>query len=218
VRLPTIRVVRPPEYILPNLLLLCCRTYELLLNGVIPIVEAQPEYDELFKDLPLLQLPNWDYSQKELIQAMQDYIFSPAFLDNTFDAGWERLFLKYWRHQVLHDARRLDEIILDPDGNPYYIAWQYTISKPPFIQHGTPEQMERKRQKEEERRRSELLDKLQRVAQEMTQKSQGGDVVMDVVKEIEEARQLALQRQKIKEEIDIARVRQLEIQRAEGNR
>ena len=57
---------------------------------------------------------------------------------------------------MLHDAMRLDEIILDPKGNQYYTAWQYTISKPPFIQHAIPEHVELRRMKEEELRRNEL--------------------------------------------------------------
>jgi hypothetical protein len=198
----------------------CCRTYELLLNGVIPVVEAHPEYDELFKDLPILQLPSWQYSQKDLMKVMQDYIFSPAFLNNTFDAGWERLFLKHWRHQVLHDAQRLNEIILDPDGNQYYTAWQYTMSQPPFIQHAIPEHVERKRQKEEDRQRSEVLDELKRVAQEMIRKSQG-ETASNIIEEIEEARLLALQRNeitKVKQEIQDAREQQLKMQRTEGGR
>jgi hypothetical protein len=113
----------------------CFRTYEYLLNGVIPIVIKQPEYDELFEDLPILQLDHWNYNQSELLQVMRDYVMSPAFLNNTFDAGWERLFLKYWRHQVLRDAGRLHEIVRDDQGREYYTAWVYSLFKPPHIQH-----------------------------------------------------------------------------------
>ena len=38
----------------------CFRTYELLLNGVISVVLYQPEYEELFNDLPILQLKQWN--------------------------------------------------------------------------------------------------------------------------------------------------------------
>ncbi|CAB9497469.1 expressed unknown protein [Seminavis robusta] len=144
----------------------CFRTYELLFNGVIPIVQAHPEYDELFKDLPIIQLKSWKYSQAELVKVMRDYIFSPAFLNNTFDAGWERMFLKYWRHQVLQDAGRLDEMIHDPEGNQYYKAWQYTMSKPPFIQHAIPEHVELKKKKE----KKEITDRLERLKNEAEEK------------------------------------------------
>lgn len=116
----------------------CYRTYELLLNGLIPIVLKQPEYDALFKDLPVLQLPHWDYTQQELVQLMKDYVYSPAFLDTTFDAGWKRMFMKHWRHQVLKDAGRLDEITKDPQGNEYYTAWKYTKRVDPYVQGRPP--------------------------------------------------------------------------------
>ena len=118
----------------------CFRTYELLLNGIIPVVLYQPEYEELFHDLPLLQLQHWNYNQQELWELMRDYVFSAAFRDNTFDTGWERLFLQYWRQKVLQDAGRLDEIVTDPEGNQYYKAWHYSPHKPPLIQHAIPAQ------------------------------------------------------------------------------
>ena len=61
----------------------CFRTYELLLNGVIPVVQAQPEYDELFDGLPVLQLPHWNYSQQDLVQLMHNYVTSSAFRNNS---------------------------------------------------------------------------------------------------------------------------------------
>ena len=128
----------------------CFRTYELLLNGVIPIVNAQPEYDELFKDLPILQLDHWNYNQTDLLKLMHDYVTSPEFLDNTFDAGWERLFLRYWRRKVLEDAGRLNEIVTDDQGREYYTGWVYSLHKKPHIQHATKEYLEKKKKEEEE--------------------------------------------------------------------
>lgn len=147
----------------------CFRTYELLLNGIIPIVQRQPEYDELFEDLPVLQLRHWDYTQKELINKMKKFVFSPKFLNNTFDAGWDRLFLKHWRHKVLEDAGRLDEIITDPQGNQYYKAWQYTLNQPAVIQHATPEHLKiiKAKQEAEERRLRRAEEKEQGPQQEL---------------------------------------------------
>lgn len=135
----------------------CYRTYELLMNGIIPIVRAQPEYDELFRDLPVLQLPHWKYTQAELVQVMHDYIHSPGFLNNTFNAGWERLFLKYWRHKVLRDAGRDREIVADPEGNQYYLTWQYSPYKPPYVEHAPPAQVAIRKKKEEEQRRLQQM-------------------------------------------------------------
>lgn len=113
----------------------CFRTYELLLSGIIPILKERPENYKLFKDLPVIQLPHWDYSQTELLKIMQSYVQSPAFRNNTFEAGWKRLFLSYFRHQVIEDAGRLNDIITDNQGNEYFRTWQYTLFRKPHIQH-----------------------------------------------------------------------------------
>jgi hypothetical protein len=138
----------------------CFRTYEYLLNGVIPVVLRQPEYNELFVDLPVLQLRHWNYTQKQLVKKMKNFVFSSEFLDNTFDAGWERLFLQYWRHKVLKDAGRLDQIITDPQGNEYFKAWQYTLYRPPLIQHATPAHQKVIKQREEEKERERIQQEL----------------------------------------------------------
>lgn len=113
----------------------CYRTYELLLSGLIPIVNKHPEYDELFQDLPVLQVDDWHKikSQEDLLKLMREYVASPAFQNNTFDKGWERLFLKYWRNKVLEDSGRKQHIVKDEAGNQYYKAWQYTIHKKPHM-------------------------------------------------------------------------------------
>ena len=102
----------------------CYRTYELLYLGVIPVVKYSPEFVELFRDIPILMLRNWNLTQQELVEKMRNYIYSPEFRDNDF-LGWDRLFLKHWRRQVLSDAGRLDEIVEDDMGRPYYQAWTY---------------------------------------------------------------------------------------------
>ena len=71
---------------------------------------------------------------------------------------------------MMHDV--WTKIIVDPDGQEFHTAWQYTMSKPPFIQHAIPEHVEMKHQKEEQRRQIEIRDKLNRDKQEVTWKSQ----------------------------------------------
>jgi hypothetical protein len=58
---------------------------------------------------------------------MKDYIRSEAFQNTTFAAGWERLFLKYWRRQLLKDTGREKDILRDEQGREYYQAWKYTL-------------------------------------------------------------------------------------------
>eukprot|EP00978_Attheya_sp_CCMP212_P018052 scaffold48918_cov59-Attheya_sp.AAC.1 len=110
----------------------CFRTYELLYLGIIPVVNYRPEYEELYEGLPVLQLEGWNFTQQQLVQKMRQYIASPSFQNNNFD-GWERLFLKYWRHRVLKDTGRLSNIVDDDQGRKYYKSWTYTKYRPPYI-------------------------------------------------------------------------------------
>ena len=109
----------------------CYRTYELYFLGVIPVVKYSAENEVLFQGLPLLQLNDWNISQQQLVDKMREYVDSPAFRDVTFD-GWDRLFLKYWRHSVLNETGRLSEIIEDETGRQYYKTWQYTRYRPRY--------------------------------------------------------------------------------------
>mmetsp|Transcript_30461 Transcript_30461/g.46738 ORF Transcript_30461/g.46738 Transcript_30461/m.46738 type:complete len:501 (-) Transcript_30461:577-2079(-) len=113
----------------------CYRTYEWLLLGVIPIVmERPPSSQKLFEDLPVVFMPREDMYDNDPVRgyqkyskAIQNYTQSEAFLNSTFEDGWNRLFLQYWRRQILHDAGRRDQHILQDDhGNAYYQAWRYT--------------------------------------------------------------------------------------------
>jgi len=62
---------------------------------------------------------------------MRAYIASSEFQDTKFD-GWKRLFLEYWRTQVLNETGRLDDIVSDDSGKQYYKAWTYTRYKEPY--------------------------------------------------------------------------------------
>ena len=107
----------------------CYRTYELLLLGVIPIVENRPITSELFTDLPVIKMENMfdnTTTAKKYVDAVRNYIESEAFQNGTF-TGWSRLFLEYWRRKVLKDAMGRDRaIIKDEEGKEYYQAWHYT--------------------------------------------------------------------------------------------
>jgi len=118
----------------------CYRTWELLLLGVIPIVENVGDYggpdvlDELFRDLPVLRMPNLLSTDRKLKltardyeTAMRRYVRSDEFRNNDFQKGWERLFLRYWRRRILKDAdNRLGGIVEDPKtGEEYYRAYRY---------------------------------------------------------------------------------------------
>ena len=106
----------------------CYRTYELILMGVIPVIEERgPASYDLFEDLPVIHLKNFNKikTQQEMIDAMRQYVTSDAFLNNDFQKGWERLFLRYRRRQFLQETGRDKEILVDEQGREYYQAYHY---------------------------------------------------------------------------------------------
>jgi hypothetical protein len=93
---------------------------------VIPVIEERnPEIHQLFKDLPVVQMPRMREANttQEFQTAIQNYLESDAFQNSAFD-GWQRLFLKYWRRKTLQDTGR--DIDQDEQGREYYLAWRYT--------------------------------------------------------------------------------------------
>jgi hypothetical protein len=110
----------------------CYRTYEFLMLGVIPIVQAKARGSVgLFDGLPVIEVPDLlssSRTREDYVTIMKNYIQSPAFQDTNFD-GWERLFLKYWRRKLLKDTGREKDIVRDEHGREYYQAWKYTTSK-----------------------------------------------------------------------------------------
>jgi hypothetical protein len=120
----------------------CYRTYEYLLLGVIPIVPDLPiNWGGLFDDLPVLVLEDYNRNRTrgEYLVAMRDYIASPKFQDQDFEAGWKKLFLRYWRRLVLDAAGR--KVIVDPTtGKEFYEGWKYTsTTNSPPLKLGVPE-------------------------------------------------------------------------------
>mmetsp|Transcript_9784 Transcript_9784/g.13794 ORF Transcript_9784/g.13794 Transcript_9784/m.13794 type:complete len:519 (+) Transcript_9784:32-1588(+) len=116
----------------------CYRTYEFLLLGVIPIVTGRPGGTHgLFQDLPVLELPlDWNIATttpNDYLKLMQAYVNSPAFLENDFDAGWERLFLRYWRRKILSDLGRDKDIVTDESGKEFVKTWRYGPNPGPAI-------------------------------------------------------------------------------------
>lgn len=106
----------------------CYRTYELLLLGVIPIIEERdPESKILFDGLPVIHMPNMTEAQskQEFVDAIQQYLASDAFQNASFEKGWERLYLQHNRHQILKATGR-DKDILKVNGKQYYQAFHYS--------------------------------------------------------------------------------------------
>ncbi|CAB9513887.1 expressed unknown protein [Seminavis robusta] len=108
----------------------CYRTYEMLLLGVIPIVEERnPESYQLFEGLPVIHMANLSEatSKQAFVQVIQDYLQSDAFRSTSFEAGWQRLFLRHRRRRILAATGRDQEILTDEQGNEYYQAYHYTV-------------------------------------------------------------------------------------------
>ena len=109
----------------------CYRTYELLLLGVIPIIEHRHQTSkDLFQGLPVVQMKKDVQFQphgEAFVKAAKAYVDSDEFRDGALD-GWERLFLRYWRRRMLRDAGREGDIVSDERGREYYQAWQYTLT------------------------------------------------------------------------------------------
>lgn len=109
----------------------CYRTYELLLLGVIPIIESCLGSKELFRDLPVIHVDNLigntNRTHRDFVSLMQDYINSDEFQHSNF-SGWGRLFVHHWRYKLLLDAGRLKDIITDEHGRHYFQAWRYTTT------------------------------------------------------------------------------------------
>lgn len=111
----------------------CFRTYEMLLLGVIPIIEERdPESHHLFRDLPVVHMPDLlkATSKQQIVDNIQGYIASDQFQHANFDNGWARLFLKYRRQQLLRDTGRDKETIFDKEGREYYQAYHYSLLDP----------------------------------------------------------------------------------------
>ncbi|CAB9522061.1 expressed unknown protein [Seminavis robusta] len=111
----------------------CYRTYEMLLLGVIPIVEERDILSQkLFEGMPVILMPKLTHatSQQEFVDAIESYIASPNFQNANFTKGWGRLFLKHKRQQMLKDSMRDREIVEDERGRKYYQAYRYSVVGP----------------------------------------------------------------------------------------
>jgi hypothetical protein len=113
----------------------CYRTYEYFFLGMIPIIDKAPynEGYDVFEGLPAIHIDKLgksnmrsnEVTRDSIASAIHDYIGSPDFQNNTF-SGWRRLFLGYWRREIMKDAGR--EIIQDEQGNDYFVTWKYTLN------------------------------------------------------------------------------------------
>lgn len=110
----------------------CYRTYEMLLLGVIPIIQEQAPYSyELFEGLPVIQMKdlNGVKGKGEIEEAIQNWIESDTF-QNTTSFDWDKLFLQHYRQQVLEAADRAKDILKDEYGREYYQGYKYSFRNP----------------------------------------------------------------------------------------
>jgi hypothetical protein len=108
----------------------CCRTYEMLLLGIIPVVEERiPESYQLFDGLPVVHMPNMKEATSihDFINAIQSYMDSDAFQKTDFEQGWRPLFLDSRRRELLRDAEREEDILNDGYGDEYYQGFRYSL-------------------------------------------------------------------------------------------
>jgi hypothetical protein len=115
----------------------CYRHYEYWLLGLIPIIEKRNDtmMPTMLQDLPYIEIDSWsNYDQETIIQVMKNYIASDEFQNNNF-AGWERLFLRYWRRKILTDAGRSKDVVKDEYGREYYLGWKYSVYESPIVEN-----------------------------------------------------------------------------------
>jgi len=114
----------------------CYRTYELLLVGVIPIIDGSRSGSrELFEGLPVVYVDHLttggltgSWTRDSIYQQAKDYVLGEEFQTSNF-TGWNKLFTRYWRRRILEETKRDNDFVQDDDGNEYYTAWRYTTKK-----------------------------------------------------------------------------------------
>jgi hypothetical protein len=111
----------------------CFRTYEMLLLGIIPIIEdMHPDMrlksNDLFRGLPIIVMPNMRKatSKQQFMDVIQSYIASEKFQNASFEEGWEHLFFQHNRQEMLKDAKRVQDIVADDTGKQFYQAYRYS--------------------------------------------------------------------------------------------
>jgi hypothetical protein len=80
----------------------CYRTWEILLVGSIPIVDSHFTYGLCCKNLPIIQVDNWEHITPEFLEPWADLYKSSCLFKNT-----EELSLKYWEQKILHERSLL---------------------------------------------------------------------------------------------------------------
>jgi hypothetical protein len=152
----------------------CYRTYEYLLLGIIPIVDRtlwNESYD-LLDGLPAIHVDGLrsdphNVTQQRIVTAIHEYLASDDYQRNSF-VGWDRLFLGYWRREVLKDAGRLQEMVWDEYGNGYYQGYRYTTT--------TGQQQQQQKQKQQQRRPNGIPQKQPQPQQQPKQPKQSQQV------------------------------------------
>jgi hypothetical protein len=107
----------------------CYRTYEMLLLGIIPIIEDMgPESRDLFKGLPVIIMPKMTKAtnKQQFVDIIHSYIESENFQNATYEEGWGHLFFQHNRQDMLKYSKRMKEIVVDDAGKQYFQAYRYS--------------------------------------------------------------------------------------------
>ena len=74
----------------------CHRTWEALYTGTIPIVISS-SINELYEDLPVLIVPDWDSITKEFLEQKYEEIQNK--LKNN-EYNMDKLYFEYWKNMI----------------------------------------------------------------------------------------------------------------------
>lgn len=103
----------------------CHRPWELLALGVIPVMVRYAPFDELFDNLPVLMLDEWNMTSEEFRTKQKSYLELSQFQNARF-VGYEKLFGEYWRRRVLEAGGRNPDTMQDPiTGEKFHLLWRY---------------------------------------------------------------------------------------------
>jgi hypothetical protein len=92
----------------------CFRTYEMLLLGIIPIIEdmqpnMRPKSSDRLRGLPVIIIPNMQKAthKQQFMDVIWSFIASGKFQNASFEEGWGHLFFQHNRQEMLKDAKRI---------------------------------------------------------------------------------------------------------------
>jgi hypothetical protein len=80
----------------------CHRTWEILFSGCIPIVDRHFSYDHCCKNLPLIQVDNWEQITLQFLEPWISLYKEGKLFKNT-----EELTLEYWEKKIIQARKEL---------------------------------------------------------------------------------------------------------------